>query len=97
MAHVTDYDVWHATEEAVNVQMVIERLMANIEVSKQAIARLVPTVPDRRTACECPTALQNAIITQPQFIPAKVKRDLAPIIDKYLPVAAKKRSRKKKR
>jgi 5'-methylthioadenosine phosphorylase len=83
MAHVTDYDVWH--EEPVTVSMVIERLLANIEVSKQAIANLVPLLPAERT-CDCGDALSNAIITQPAAIPARVKRDLAPITGKYLGV-----------
>jgi 5'-methylthioadenosine phosphorylase len=94
MAHVTDYDVWHANEEAVNVQMIIERLLANVEVSKRAIEYLAPAIPNRR-ACECPTALENSIITQPQFVPLKAKRDLAPIIGKYMPVETKKRPHKK--
>ncbi|HET7375888.1 MAG TPA: hypothetical protein VFK30_04210, partial [Anaerolineae bacterium] len=85
---------WH--EEPVNTQMIIERLLANVDVSKRAISRLIPTLPAQRTKCECPTALANAIITQPKVVPEKVKRDLAPIIGKYLPVTAKKSSRKKK-
>lgn len=93
MAHVTDYDVWHAGEETVNVQMIIERLLANVEVSKRAIAYLAPAIPNRRT-CDCPTALANAIITQPQFVPLKTKRDLAPIIGKYMPIAATKAAKK---
>jgi 5'-methylthioadenosine phosphorylase len=95
MAHVTDYDVWHESEKVVNVQMIIERLLANVEVSKQAITHLVPTLPAQRANCECPTALASAIITQPKVVPEKVKRDLAPILGKYLPVAVKKSPRKK--
>jgi 5'-methylthioadenosine phosphorylase len=34
MAHVTDYDVWHMSEEPVTVEMVIKVLMANTEVAK---------------------------------------------------------------
>jgi 5'-methylthioadenosine phosphorylase len=37
MAHVTDYDVWHASEETVTVEAVIKNLLANAEVAKQAI------------------------------------------------------------
>ena len=82
MAHVTDYDVWH--EEMVSVKIVIERLLANVEVSKQAIGNLVPQLPSAERTCECASALQNAIITNPVVIPNKVKRDLAPIIGKYV-------------
>jgi len=100
MAHVTDYDVWHEEEEAVTVAMVIERLLANVEVSKQAIVNLMPTIPAERD-CACATALADAIITNRAVIPNKVKRDLAPIVGKYLPLpekkAAKKASKKRKK
>ena len=38
MAHVTDYDVWHDEEDPVTVEMVIERLHANLSIAQQAIA-----------------------------------------------------------
>ncbi|MEA3459393.1 MAG: S-methyl-5'-thioadenosine phosphorylase, partial [Chloroflexota bacterium] len=62
MAHVTDYDVWHETEEPVTVEMVIQNLLANAKVAKEAIRYLMPTIPGER-ACKCAIALQNAIIT----------------------------------
>jgi len=83
MAHVTDYDVWHETEEPVTVEVVIQNLLANAEVAKQAIRNLVPTIPAERT-CECARALETAIITQRDLIPEKVKEDLKPLIGKYL-------------
>ena len=96
MAHVTDYDVWHVEEEPVTVTMVIERLLANVEVSKQAIANLVPTLPAERD-CDCEHALRDALITDRAAIPDRVKRDLTPIIGKYVPVTAvKKKSSVKK-
>jgi 5'-methylthioadenosine phosphorylase len=41
MAHVTDYDVWHESEEPVTIEAVIANLNANIEVAKQAIRNTV--------------------------------------------------------
>jgi 5'-methylthioadenosine phosphorylase len=41
MAHVTDYDVWHESEEPVTVDAVIANLNANVEVAKQAIRNTV--------------------------------------------------------
>ena len=41
MAHVTDYDVWHETEEPVTVEAVIATLNANVEIAKQAIRNTV--------------------------------------------------------
>ena len=83
MAHVTDYDVWHETEEPVTVAMLIENLMANAALTKEAIQRLVTNIPQERT-CECATGLAEAIITQRDFIPEKTKKDLDLLIGKYL-------------
>jgi len=41
MAHVTDYDVWHDSEEPVTVEAVIANLNANVDVAKQAIRNAV--------------------------------------------------------
>ena len=41
MAHVTDYDVWHVTEEPVSVDMVIRTLLQNTALAQQAIRLLV--------------------------------------------------------
>jgi 5'-methylthioadenosine phosphorylase len=92
MAHVTDFDVWHASEESVTVEMVIRTLNENVALAKQAIQRIA--------AAELPpsqahTALAAAIITPAHLVPGKVKRDLAPIVGKYLPVE-KKAAKKKK-
>jgi 5'-methylthioadenosine phosphorylase len=92
MAHVTDYDVWH--EELVSVALVVERLLANVAVSKQAIGNLVPTLPAERS-CECEHALRDAIITHREVIPNRVTRDLAPLLSRYLDIP-KAKSRKRK-
>jgi len=83
MAHVTDYDVWHATEEAVTVEAVIRNLLANAGIAKQAIQNLVPALPAER-GCACPDALRDAIITNRAAIPDKVKQDLKLLIGKYV-------------
>jgi 5'-methylthioadenosine phosphorylase len=83
MAHVTDYDVWHESEETVTVEVVIKNLLANAEVAKQAIQNLVPALPEERT-CDCPDALRDAIITSRDMIPEQVKKDLGILIGKYI-------------
>ena len=83
MAHVTDYDVWHATEEAVTVEAVIRNLLANAGIAKQAIQNLVPALPAKR-GCACQDALRDAIITNRDVIPDKVKKDLGLLIGKYV-------------
>jgi 5'-methylthioadenosine phosphorylase len=83
MAHVTDYDVWHASEDTVTVEAVVRNLLANAEVAKQAIRQLVPELPEER-ACDCQHALRDAIITDPKAVPDQVKKDLALLVGKYL-------------
>lgn len=85
MAHVTDYDVWHETEEPVTVAMLIANLQANAAVTKEAVLKLVPLVAKQKErSCKCATALSAAIITQRDRIPASTKRDLGILVDKYL-------------
>jgi 5'-methylthioadenosine phosphorylase len=83
MAHVTDYDVWHESEETVTVEAIIENLLANAEVAKAAIRNVTPELKGERT-CECANALANAIITQPEVIPAETKEKLKLLIGKYV-------------
>jgi len=82
MAHVTDYDVWHEEEEAVNVEMLIANLMANAALTKQAILELVPLLTDERP-CDCGQTLSSAIITQRDLIPKAKIGQLGPIVAKY--------------
>ncbi len=83
MAHVTDYDVWHEEEEAVNVQMLIDNLQANAALSKRTIAELVPLLPDERP-CDCGRALATAIITRRDLIPPAKIEQLGPLVAGYL-------------
>ncbi len=83
IALATDYDCWHHSEEAVTVEAVLEVMRHNIETSKAMIREAVRMLPAGRT-CGCGAALQYAIMTPGKLIPAKTKRELAPIIGKYL-------------
>ncbi|MFN3762199.1 MAG: MTAP family purine nucleoside phosphorylase [Anaerolineae bacterium] len=84
MAHITDYDVWHETEEPVNVEMLLSTLAANAQLAQQAIRILVPRLAAAERTCECGSTLATALITQPDLVPESLKRDLAPIVGKYL-------------
>jgi hypothetical protein len=48
------------------------------------VAEAVSRLRGART-CACKDALAAAIITRPEHIPASLRRDLAPIIGRYLP------------
>ncbi len=84
MAHVTDYDVWHETEEPVSVEAVIRILQQNTALAQQAIRLLIPRLTAAGRTCDCKDTLATAIITQRDVISEQVKRNLAPIVGKYL-------------
>jgi 5'-methylthioadenosine phosphorylase len=83
MALVTDYDVWHESEADVSVEAVVAVLLQNVATARTILREAVALVPTERT-CHCAHALKDAIITAPHAIPEAVKRDLAPIVGKYL-------------
>jgi 5'-methylthioadenosine phosphorylase len=83
MAVVTDYDCWKELYEVVSVDMVIDNLRRGIENVKRLLKLAITKLPEKRN-CICASALQNAIITDPRIIPQQVKKDLAPIIGKYV-------------
>lgn len=83
LALVTDYDCWHDGEEPVTVDAVLAALRENASLACAALARAVSQIPAERT-CAAATALDNAIMTDPEKIPASVKESLAPIIGRVL-------------
>jgi 5'-methylthioadenosine phosphorylase len=83
MALVTDYDVWHETEEDVSVESVVAILRQNAATARAILRVAVTKIPTDRT-CACAHALKDAIITARDRVPENVKRDLAPIVGKYL-------------
>jgi 5'-methylthioadenosine phosphorylase len=83
MAHVTDYDVWHISEQPVTVDMVIEILNRNTQVAQQAVRNLVRSLSEERT-CACSSALATALITNKEAIPGETRQRLGLLVDKYL-------------
>jgi 5'-methylthioadenosine phosphorylase len=84
MAHVTDYDVWHESEESVTVEMVIRTLQQNTRLAQQAIANAVAELEKAERTCDCQHALADALITDRAVIGDEVKKRLRPIVGKYL-------------
>jgi len=84
LASVTDYDCWHQEHASVSIEMVISNLQKNVERAKRVLRKLIGAIPRERD-CPCPTALKDAIITDPKLIPAQKRQELALLIGKYLP------------
>jgi len=83
IALVTDYDCWHPDHDSVTVDLMIANLTQNARTAEQIIAGAVAKLPYDRT-CECASALEYALVTRPDAIPARLRKDLAPLVDKYL-------------
>jgi 5'-methylthioadenosine phosphorylase len=83
MAMITDYDCWKADEAHVTVEMVIANLMKNAATAKAIIARAISQIPAEPN-WPCHDALKNAIMTDKALWPAKTKKDLEPILRKYV-------------
>jgi 5'-methylthioadenosine phosphorylase len=83
IAFATDYDCWHDEAGDVSIGDVLRILAQSAKTAKNAIRRAVQMLPDQRT-CVCATALEYALITDKAMIPEKTKKDLEPIIRKYI-------------
>jgi 5'-methylthioadenosine phosphorylase len=83
MAMITDYDCWKTDEAHVTVEMVIANLTKNAAMAKAIVARAIPQIP-AAPDWPCHEALKNAIMTDKSCWPEKTKRELAPILRKYL-------------
>lgn len=83
MAMITDYDCWKVDEAHVTVEMVIANLMKNADQAKAIIKRVLLEIPAQPN-WPCHEALKNAIMTDKKLWPAKIKKELAPLLRKYL-------------
>ena len=50
LAFVTDYDVWHESEEEVSVELVLRNLLANVEMGRRMIRAGLPAIPEAGAA-----------------------------------------------
>jgi 5'-methylthioadenosine phosphorylase len=83
IAFATDYDCWHEVAGDVSIGDVLRILAQSTKIAKSAIRQAIKHLPEKRD-CLCADALKYAMITAKKFIPEKTKKDLEPIIGKYL-------------
>jgi 5'-methylthioadenosine phosphorylase len=83
LALVTDYDCWHPDHDSVTVDLIVANLLQNATTAQRAIAEAVGRISGPRT-CACKDALATAIITRPENVPEQTKKELAPIVGKYM-------------
>ena len=84
LAMVTDYDCWHPGHDAVTVGQVIAVLTQNAARAKSILKAAVRRLPVGARSCPCARALENALMTPARLVPADTKRDLAPLIGRYI-------------
>ena len=83
LAMVTDYDCWHPEHDAVTAEGILAVLGRNAETAKAVLRAAVRRLPIPRE-CECASALKYALVTPPALVPEAVKRELAPIVGRYM-------------
>ncbi|HEY2903209.1 MAG TPA: S-methyl-5'-thioadenosine phosphorylase [Polyangia bacterium] len=84
LALVTDFDCWHAEEEAVTASAVVEVLRANVQRAKDIVRGVLPKLAAHPRACACGRAAQNAIMTSREAIPASARERLRALYGRYL-------------
>lgn len=83
VALATDYDCWHETEEAVSVEAILATLHQNVALAKRLLRATMGSASAAPT-CGCRQALQDAIITAPDRMPAARRLRLALLMDRAL-------------
>lgn len=82
VAMVTDYDCWHAEHDAVTVTDIIANLNQNAGNACRLVLEAVQNMPVERN-CKCGSALQHAMLTAPDRVPAATREKLDLIVGKY--------------
>lgn len=84
MAHVTDYDCWHESEEPVTVEMVIETLGKNAKLAKDSLSHMVKHSDSWAGEYPVHSALQFALITDRSKITPEIRAQYGILVEKYL-------------
>jgi len=86
LAMVTDYDCWHPEHDSVTAEQILANLVRNADTAKRVVRAALRRLPVARD-CECATALKFALVTPAELVPDPLKRELAPILGRYMPAA----------
>jgi 5'-methylthioadenosine phosphorylase len=78
-AMVTDYDCWKRGEE-VSIDKVIATMDANSANAQRLIASAIAPLAALERGCPCPRALENAVLTRTEDIPARTFERLSLLI-----------------
>lgn len=76
LAMVTDYDCWHPREAHVTADAAIQNLMKNASNAQHIAARAIELLGEERPVSDAHTALQHALVTQPEAMAPEVRARL---------------------
>ena len=82
-AMVTDYDCWREGHDDVTVEQIVAVLNQNAANACRVIRAAVAAMPRERN-CGCKSALQYAVLTSRDAIPARTREKLDLLLGKYL-------------
>jgi 5'-methylthioadenosine phosphorylase len=80
LAMVTDYDCWHPVEAHVTANMALANLFQNAGRAQRVVAEAVRLLGTEQPVSAAHTALQNALVTQPDAMAPEVRQRLATLL-----------------
>jgi len=80
LAMVTDFDCWHPREAHVTANMALANLLQNAQRAQRVIAQAIRLLGTELPVSEAHTALQNALVTQPDAMAPEVRERLAALL-----------------
>jgi 5'-methylthioadenosine phosphorylase len=80
LAMVTDFDCWHPREAHVTANMALANLLKNAGRAQLIVARAIQLLALEPRASDAHTALQSALVTQPEAMAADVRTRLEVIL-----------------
>lgn len=79
LALATDYDCWKDDHDDVSVDAVLEIIQRNVENARRIIREMAVRIPPSSN-CSCSRALENAILTHPDYMTAANRERLGIIL-----------------
>ena len=76
LSMVTDFDCWHDDHDAVTVEMVVCNLKANATATGPILERLMDSFRKERPGSPAHNALEHALMTSPDAVPAETRKRL---------------------
>ncbi|MCF7801275.1 MAG: S-methyl-5'-thioadenosine phosphorylase [Candidatus Marinimicrobia bacterium] len=84
IAMVTDFDAWHPEHDAVSVEMVVQNLQANSANAKKLLTRFLEVFDPNDADYPSHHSLDGALMTAIEDIPPATRKNLEPILRRFL-------------